>query len=174
MKKLFTIAACVLFFVGSAHGQKVTEGSLTFLKDVKKLDFVFDYQKSEMSKKTDKDKKYVGDVFTRDLNKEVKDKGFDFEAGSFPSSEYVAKVITIKLKPGYMAGPMTQPSKVTVEVVITNRKTSKVMAKILIKNACGSHYDFANTYGAETNRIGSSYGEAGEQLGKAIYKIMKK
>ena len=174
MRKVVVFALCVVFFIGFTQAQKVTEGSLDFLKNVTELDFVFDYKKTTMSSKTDKDKEHVQGVFLRDLNKEVGGKGYDFEAGYFPESEYVAKVITVKLDPGYMAGPMTKVSSVRVEIVITNRKTSKVVAKVYIKKANGSMYDFANTFGKETNRIGSSYGEAGEQLGKAFFKIIKK
>jgi len=174
MRKIVVFAACVVFFMGFIQAQKVTEGSLAFIKNVTELDFEFDYKKTAMSSKTDKDKEHVQGVFLRDLNKEVGGKGYDFEAGYFPESEYVAKVTTLKLNPGYMAGPMTKPSSVRMEIVVTERKTSKVVAKVYIKKAKGSIYDLVNTFGPETNRIGSSYGEAGEKFGKAICKIFKK
>ena len=56
MRKIVVFAVCVVFFMGFAQAQKVTEGSLDFIKNITELDFEFDYKKTAMSSKTDKDK----------------------------------------------------------------------------------------------------------------------
>jgi len=199
MRKLAVLAISLFVSASFAKAQKV-EGTLGFLKGKKELHIVFNYKGMMVKKQTEqqyvaenvqkknKEKKGKGDewrtewetksrehiqsVFIKDFNKETT--AYGFEGGNFPDAEYVATVKTIWLDPGYMAGPMTKPSIVTVEVVFTKKGSSAVLAKVTIKKAKGSIYDVGNTFGSDAHRIGSSYGEAGEKLGEAIAKVLKK
>ena len=198
MKKLVMMAVSLFVCVSVIKAQKV-EGNLDFLKKANELHVKFDYKGAMIKNQTEqqyiaenvksknKEKKGKGDewktewetttkdliheVFVKDLNKELAGKGI--EAGDFPDAEYVATVKVISLDPGYMAGPLTKPSIVTVEVTFTKKGSPKVLAKVTIKKAKGSAYDFGNTYGSDGRRIGSSYCEAGEKLGKTIKKVLK-
>ncbi|MDR2410244.1 MAG: hypothetical protein LBE13_19335 [Bacteroidales bacterium] len=198
-KKLF-VAICLFVSMSIVSAQKVTEGSLAFLKGVEELHFNFDYKGMMIKKQTEKqyvaeqvreknkdkkgegdewktswettDREYIQEIFLQDFNKEIT--GIGPEGGDFPNANYVATVKTIWLDPGYMAGPMTKISTVTVEVTITKTGSTKVLAKVLIKKAKGNYYDMANTYSTDARRIGSSYGEAGERLGKVIAKTINK
>lgn len=200
MKTTGLMAICLFVLMNGAQAQKVTGGSLNFLKEVQELHFKFEYKAMMVKKQTEqqyvaekvkeknKDKKGEGDewktawettdrehiqeTFLTDFNAELTAMGL--EGGDFPDADYVATVKTVWLDPGYMAGPMTKPSIVTVEIVFTKRTSSQVVAKVSISKAKGSLYDFGNTYGSDASRIGSAYGEAGEKLGKVIAKILKK
>jgi hypothetical protein len=179
--------------------QKVTEGSLAFLKGVEELHFNFVYKGMMVKKQTEQeyvseqvreknkdnkgegdewktawettDREYIQEVFLQNFNEEIA--GMGPEGGDFPNAGYEATVKTLWLDPGYMAGPLTKISTVTIEVTITKKGSSKVLAKILVKKAKGSFYDMANTYSTDARRIGSSYGEAGEKLGEAVAKVLK-
>jgi hypothetical protein len=200
MRKKLLAAICLCVSMNMLNAQKVTEGSLAFLKEVEELHFNFVYKGMMVKKQTEqqyvaeqvreknKDKKgegdewktawettdreYLQEVFLQNFNEEIK--GLGPEGGDFPNAEYVATVKTIWLDPGYMAGPMTKASTVTIEVTFTKKGSTKVLAKVLIKKAKGSYYDMANTYSTDARRIGSSYGEAGEKLGEAVAKVFKK
>ncbi|MDR1878623.1 MAG: hypothetical protein LBQ64_03545 [Bacteroidales bacterium] len=198
MKKVYLIAAGIVLS-SSVYAQKV-EGSLDFLKEVEELNIQFEYKGMMIKKQTEQqyvaeqvkeknkdqkgkgdewksawetsDRDYIQEVFLKDFNAEVAGMGID--GGDYPNSLYTATVRTVWLDPGYMAGPMTKPSVVTVEIVFTKQGSNKPIAKVRISKAKGSLYDFGNTYGSDARRIGSSYGEAGEKLGKVTAKILQK
>jgi hypothetical protein len=199
MRKITLMAICLIVFMSIVSAQKVTEGSLAFLKGVDELHFDFVYKGMMIKKQTEQqyvaeqvreknsdkkgegdewktawettDREYIQEVLIEDFNKELA--GIGPEGGYFPDAAYVATVKTIWLDPGYMAGPMTKISTVTVEVTFTKKGSTKVLAKVLIKKAKGNYYDMANTYSTDARRIGSSYGEAGEKLGEAVVKALK-
>jgi hypothetical protein len=200
MKKMTLLAISLLVSMSMVNAQKVTEGSLAFMKGIEELHFNFVYKGMMIKKQTEqqyvaeqvreknKDKKgegdewktawettdreYIQEVFLQNFNEQLA--GIGPEGGDFPNAQYEATVKTVWLDPGYMAGPMTKPSIVTVEVTITKKGSNKVLAKVLINKAKGSLYDMANTYSTDARRIGSSYGEAGEKLGEAVTKSLKK
>ena len=199
MKKLVLLAVCLCVSVGFVKAQKV-EGTLSFLKQCEELNVVFDYKGMMIKKQTEKEyvaekvkeknkeKKGQGDewktewetttrdfiqsAFLKDFNAEFA--GMGLEAGEFPEAEYVATVKTTWLDPGFMAGPMSKPSSVSVEVVFKKKNSSTVLAKVTINKAKGSLYDFGNLYAGDERRIGSSYGEAAQDLGKLVAKTLKK
>jgi hypothetical protein len=200
MRKKLLLAISLFVMMSLVSAQKVTEGSLAFLKGVEELHFNFDYKGMMIKKQTEQeyvaeqvreknedekgkgdewkiewettDREYIQEVFIEDFNKEIA--GMGLEGGNFPNADYVATVKTVWLDPGYMAGPMTKASTVTVEVILTKKGSTKALAKVFIKNARGSYSDMANTYSTDARRIGSSYGEAGEKLGEAIAKVLNK
>jgi hypothetical protein len=200
MKRILLVAICLIVAMNISEAQKVTEGSLAFLKGVEELHFDFTYNGMMVKKQTEqeyvaeqvqeknKDKKgegdewktawettdreYIQDVFIENFNKEIA--GMGVEGGYFPDAEYVATIKTTWLDPGYMAGPMTKVSSVSVEVTFTKKTSAKTLAKVVITKAKGSFYDVGNTFSTDARRIGSSYGEAGETLGEAIAKVIGK
>ncbi|MDR0363413.1 MAG: hypothetical protein LBH92_00075 [Bacteroidales bacterium] len=172
MKKVYLMAICLFISITCIQAQKVT-GSLNFLKEVEKLHFQFEH-KQPMTEKEDEEKEYVQNVFLKDFNAETVGKGLSLEGGYFPDAEYIATVKTLWLEPGYIAGPFTKPAEVTVEIVITKSGSSKELSRILVKQAKGSLSDVTHTYATEARRIASSYGEAGEKLGKKVAKALKK
>ena len=199
MRKLSLLAVCLFVSASVAKAQKV-EGTLDFLGGCNELHFVFEYNGMMVKKQTEqqyvaetvkeknKEKKgkgnewktewetttreYIQSVFVKDFNQEISE--MKFYGGEYPNAKYIATVKTIWLDPGYMAGPMTKPSIVTIVVTFTKTGSSATLATVTIKKAKGSIYDFGNTFGTDAHRIGSSYGEAGELLGKAVKKVLKK
>jgi hypothetical protein len=201
MKKI-TLTAISLFIsmttMGIVSAQKVTEGSLAFLKGVDELHFNFVYKGMMIKKQTEQqyiaeqvqkknqeeegkgdewkiawettEREYIQEVFIEDFNKEIA--GIGPEGGNFPNAAYVATIETIELDPGDMGSPI-KPSFVTVEITLTRKGSTKVLAKILISKAKGSLSNTVDTFSTDILLIGSSYGEAGGKLGEVIVKSFK-
>ncbi len=199
MKKVILLAACAFLSVSGLKAQKLVEGSLAFLKNEKQINLVFDYTDMKVDgdpgkeyvddqvKDKNKDKSGSGDEwkkkwettyrtdffqerFIKDFNKETKG---SIEAGYFQDAKYQATVKTIDMDPGFYGGVVQKVAWVTLEVTLTEKGSSAVLAKIQIKKAAGSQYDMGSMPVFEL-RIASAYGEAGENLAEFIVKQLKK
>jgi len=200
-KTVFVIVIALLTMLNvDAQKVKIESGNLAFLKGQTKINFNFDYSvmkvdsKSEKAyveeqvKSKNKEKKGSGDEWKTDWETSYRTDFFqkkvieDFntvtesialEGGYFEDAPYTVTIKTTVIDPGVSAGPFTRPSMVSVEVIFSKTNSTDVLAKIAIEEAKSGNYDMANKF-YDIGRIASAFGEAGENLGDAVIKALKK
>jgi hypothetical protein len=180
-----------------AQAQKVTKGSLQFLKGETALKIAFDYDGMKVNGKTEQ--AYVDAEVSARNRKEagsgdrwkteweaLPDEYFQppvieyfnqkmegaITAATDAEANYLATVKTVQLTTGYMAGPMSKPAIVTVQVVFTRTGSSEPLATVEIKNARTNGFNVAK-YVLAGERIGSAYGYVGQNLAIAVLRVIK-
>jgi hypothetical protein len=201
-KKSFSIlnsAFCIflMFFVLNVQAQKVTQGSLKFLKGETTLKIAFDYSAMKVNGKTEQ--AYVEAEVTAKNNKEAgSGDQWKTEWEAIPAryfepavvdyfnqktdgtitvaldadANYLATVKTLQLTTGYMAGPMSKPAVVTVQVVFTKVGSSEALATVEVKNARTNGFNLSK-YVLLGERVGSAYSYVGQNLALAVLKAVK-
>ncbi|KIA98098.1 MULTISPECIES: hypothetical protein [unclassified Flavobacterium] len=197
MKKLI-VAFLFLSFAMSAQDMKVVSGDFKFLKDQKEINTEFDYSNFTMMKenkpeaqyveehKVDLDKKAKGNgnlwykrwVVAKEqiwtpkfleignivLSKAGKD--VNFQEGL--NTPYTLIVQTVWIYPGWDAGIMKQPAKVTTNLkFVETANKSNVLLEIKSEEAPGDQW--GNNFNNET-RIGEGYAKTAKSLSKMILK----
>ncbi len=156
MKKFFLLLVCFLCTV-NLTSQTITQGDLTFLKDVSMLDFSFDFTEASiigMSEsefavyETDWDEdrpRYTGRFF-EGLEGKLKSKLF---VGSYPDAPYkaVMKVLNIQRK-----------GTIQSLIIFTAKDSDEVLCIINLTGEGG-------TFGTHLNLIGDGMEASGEKLG---------
>ena len=199
MKKLlFTVLVSATTFA-FAQSMRVESGDFKFLKGQKEFNVKFDFKDATFYKeKMDEEdfiNKRVGEIskdkgeaeagrwlkdweyskkesfqdkFLASLNKGGDRKG---KAGS--SAPYTLIVKTVWIYPGWFAGVMNQPAKVSTDLVFVEAKNPKnVLLTISSENAPGD----GGFIGVANNndRIAEGYAKTGKSLAKMIAKGAKK
>ncbi|KIC03211.1 hypothetical protein OA88_04710 [Flavobacterium sp. JRM] len=197
MKKLI-VAFLFLSFAMSAQDMKVVSRDFKFLKDQKEINTEFDYSNFTMMKenkpeaqyveehKVDLDKKAKGNgnlwykrwVIAKEqiwtpkfleignivLSKAGKD--VNFQEGL--NTPYTLIVQTVWIYPGWDAGIMKQPAKVTTNLkFVETANKSNVLLEIKSEEAPGDQW--GNNFNNET-RIGEGYAKTAKSLSKMILK----
>jgi hypothetical protein len=197
MKKISLIVGCMMFLTIGVQAQKVTQGSLNFLKGETTLKFAFDYASVTVNGKPEqayvdaevaaKNKKEAGtgdqwknewesareeyyqpkviEYFNQKMDGKI-------EGGLNADANYQALVRTTQLSPGYMAGPMSKPAVVTVEIIFTKTGSDEVLAKVEVRNAKTNGFDLSK-YAILGQRIGSAYSYVGQNLAVVVAKAIK-
>ncbi|MCR4032674.1 MULTISPECIES: hypothetical protein [Flavobacterium] len=200
MKKLI-IACLLLSGAAFAQDMDVVQGNFDFLKDQKEVNVIFDYSDFTMMKekmpeaqyvqehKADLDKKAKGNgniwekkwIAAREniwtpkfleianivLTKEKKD--LNFQEGL--KTPYTLIVKTVWLFPGWDAGIMKQPAKVTTNLkFVDSNNKSNVFLEITSDEAPGDQWgsNFSNE-----SRLGEGYAKTAKSMSKLIIKKMK-
>ena len=200
MKKLI-IACLLLSGAAFAQDMDVVQGNFDFLKNQKEVNVIFDYSDFTMMKekmpeaqyvqehKADLDKKAKGNgniwekkwIAAREniwtpkfleianivLTKEKKD--LNFQEGL--KTPYTLIVKTVWLFPGWDAGIMKQPAKVTTNLkFVDSNNKSNVLLEITSDEAPGDQWgsNFSNE-----SRLGEGYAKTAKSMSKLIIKKMK-
>ncbi|MBB4800755.1 hypothetical protein HNP37_000794 [Flavobacterium nitrogenifigens] len=200
MKKLI-IACFFISGVIFAQDMNVVQGNFDFLKDQKEVNVIFDYSDFTMMKekmpeaqyvqehKADLDKKAKGNgniwekkwIAAKDqiwtpkfleiantvLTKEKKD--LNFQEGL--KTPYTLIVKTVWLFPGWDAGIMKQPAKVTTNLkFVDSANKSNVLLEITSDEAPGDQWgsNFSNE-----SRLGEGYAKTAKSMSKLIIKKTK-
>ncbi|MDA6069307.1 hypothetical protein NJT12_06715 [Flavobacterium sp. AC] len=197
MKRLI-FALFLISGVAFAQDMKVVQGNFDFLKDQKEINTQFDYSNFTMMKenkseaqyieehKADLDKKAKGNgnlwekrwVVSKDqiwtpkfleignivLSKAKKD--LNFQEGL--NTPYTLIVQTVWIYPGWDAGIMKQPAKVTTNLkFVETANKSNVLLEITSEESPGDQWgsNFSNE-----SRIGEGYAKTAKSLSKMIIK----
>lgn len=200
MKKLI-IACLLISGAAFAQDMNVVQGNFDFLKDQKEVNVVFDYSDFTMMKekmteaqyvqehKADLDKKAKGngniwekkwiaareqiwtpkflEIANTVLTKEKKD--LNFQEGL--KTPYTLIVKTVWLFPGWDAGIMKQPAKVTTNLkFVDSSNKSNVLLEITSDEAPGDQWgsNFSNE-----SRLGEGYAKTAKSMSKLIIKKLK-
>jgi len=193
MKKIILLFAASFLMLSFTHAQKikVTDGDLSFLKDLAELSVVFEYpddiKVGKMSQEDFIDKKVA--------EKEEKEAGtgeawkeayfadrtdhyepmfielFDKYTGDLyiqqddPDYKYTMIVKTTFMEPGYNVGISSKKAAIDLEIsFIETANPENVLGTISLKKSPGTaHYD-------QGLRVGESYAKAGKELGKYLEK----
>ncbi len=197
MKKLIIVFSFISG-VASAQDINVLQGDFAFLKDQKEVNVEFDYSNFTMMKenkpeaqyveehKADLDKKAKGNgniwekkwIAAKDmiwtpkfleianivLTKEKKDLNFQEKL----NTPYTLIVSTVWIYPGWDAGIMKQPAKVTTNLkFVETANKSNVLLEISSIDAPGDQW--GNNFSNES-RIGEGYAKTAKTLSKLIAK----
>lgn len=198
MKKIIVLLSVLLTAAGvSAQKMSVEQGDFKFLKDVKSVNVKFAYDNVKLFKENKTEQQYIeertaelnaknagtGDTWAKKwegakesiwepnfmdlLAKTVTaKKGTVFTQGK--DAPYTLTVDAVWLYPGWDAGVMKQPAKVTTLLTFTETANpSKVLLKIKSENAPGDQWgsNFSNE-----SRIGEGFEKTAKTLGNRIIK----
>ncbi|WP_303316760.1 hypothetical protein Q4Q34_08115 [Flavivirga abyssicola] len=177
---------------------KVVSGGFDFIKDQKQINVEFVYDNMKIFKKNLTNDEYVKErsedleskgkgkgkawkkkwessrtiiyapkfleLMNRDLHEK---KGMSFEEG-LSDAKYTLVVETVWIYPGWNAGVMRQPAKVsTLLKFVETANRDNVVLEITAKNAPGNR--FGGTFSNE-DRLGEGYAKTGKTLSKLIMK----
>ncbi|MCD0469504.1 hypothetical protein [Flavobacterium sp. JAS] len=197
MKKL-AFALLLISGAVSAQDMNVIQGNFDFLKDQKEINIEFDYSNFTMMKEKKSEAQYVeehkaeldkkakgngniwqkkwvsakeqiwtpkfleiGNVVLSKAGKEV-----NFQEGL--NTPYTLIVQTVWIYPGWDAGIMKQPAKVTTNLkFVETANKSKVLLEITSEDAPGDQW--GNNFSNES-RIGEGYAKTAKSLSKMILK----
>ncbi|GHT23284.1 hypothetical protein FACS189430_06310 [Bacteroidia bacterium] len=197
MKNLSLMVIGSMLLTLSVHAQKVTQGSLKFLKGETALNFAFDYSNLKVNGKPEqayidaevaaKNAKEAGngDLWQKEWvsarEEYYQPKVIDYfnqhlkgaiVGGQDIEANYTATVRTLQTVPGYMAGPYSKAAVVTAEIIFTKTGSNEVLAIVLVKNAKTNGFDLSK-FVLLGQRIGSAYGYVGQNLAMAVLKAVK-
>jgi hypothetical protein len=191
---VFSLLICLPISSFAGKKAKVTEGSLTQLKGVKKMNIQFQYEGLTIGKAEIPNEEYVNNR-KEELNKKESGKGTTWarawendrtrrfepgfrdyfnraesgiRVGAFPEEKYTMIFKTTNLEPGYNVGVSRKNALVSGEAwIVETANPTNVICKIQVKNAPGNMggFDFDNG-----ERIRMAYGYAGNLIGKLVKK----
>jgi hypothetical protein len=199
MKKLLLVFLIFLTGVVYAQKMKVISGNFDFLKGEKELDLQMDYSHIKFYKENMDEAAYIAkqekdiqkankspeefeawkkdweyskntqfvDKFLASMNKNTDIK----TSVDNPSAKYTLLVETVWIYPGWFAGVMNQPSKLsTVLKFVEKSDPSNVLLEIESKNAPGDNF-----VGLPNNndRISEGYAKTAKTLARMIEKKIK-
>lgn len=182
----------------SAQKMTVEEGDFKFLKDAKAVNLIFRYDQMKLLKENKSEKQYIeertaelnaknagtGDSWAKKwdgakesvwepnfmdlLAKTVTAKKGTVFGENRKDAPYTLTVDAIWLYPGWDAGVMKQPAKVTTLLTFTETgNPSKVLLRIKSENAPGDQW--GSNFSNET-RIGEGFEKTAKTLGNRILK----
>ena len=194
MKKIAVF--CAVFFVMATfncYAQRLTEGSLDFLKGQERVHVVLNFDNAMLQGKTQEAyldivseewregwEEAKSSVFMERLLEHLNKNVNGFQFGNYPDAQYQATVhvLTVRRRaPGqHLEGPGVR--NVTSEVVFTKTGDSNSLAKITRINTDSrtsglSAFTPVGVAGSNTYLTGVAFGYAGQSLGKFIEKRIK-
>ncbi|NNE78143.1 MAG: hypothetical protein HKN31_13855 [Pricia sp.] len=198
MKNYFTLLLCLVCFTALAQKMKLKEGGFDFLKGQTEVNIQFVYDNMTLLKKNLSEEQYIKEhsaeldektkgkgktweknwAAARDLIWEPKftelmnryfyeDHGINF-GQDLPDADYTLLVDTVWLYPGWDAGVMKQPAKVTTNLkFVETADKNNVLAEVTSKDAPGNQWgsSFSNE-----DRLGEGYAKTGKSFAKLILK----
>lgn len=199
MKKLVLLLFVTMTTLASAQKMKVTSGDFKFLKGEKELNLVMDYSNVKFYKENMDETAYIQkrekDILDSDKDKtEVEKWKKDWEysksttfvdkflasmnknsslntAENNTTAKYTLIVETVWIYPGWYAGVMAQPSKVsTVLKFVETANPNIVLLEITSNKAPGDNFvGVANN----NDRIAEGYAKTAKSLAKMLRKKVK-
>lgn len=198
MKKHLTLILIFLCTIMAAQKMKITAGNFDFIKSQKEINVEFVYDNMQLLKKNLSEEQYIKEhsaeleekskkkgktwekkwaaakeliwqpKFLELMNRRLyDDHGVNFEE-ELADAKYTLIVETVWIYPGWDAGIMKQPAKVTtlLKFVETANRTV-VMTEITSQNAPGDQW--GNNFSNE-DRLGEGYAKTGKSFSKLILK----
>lgn len=200
MKKLFLLGLIAVSTLGIAQKLKIEKGDLSFLKGQSIVNVVFDYSDLKLLKDNMTETQYIekhsaelnakvdgnGDSWKKqwETSKEniwkpkflsiantvlTKEKNpLRFKEGV--DSPYTLEVKVRWIYPGWDAGIMKQPAKVSTQLIFIDSQTKNVVCEISSQEAPGDQWgnNFSNEY-----RVGEGFAKTGKSLSQKIVKEVK-
>jgi len=198
MKKQITLVFLFVFMGLSAQKMKIKTGNFDFLKEQQEINVVFEYAHMKLLKKNLSETQYITEhaaeleektkgkgenwkkqwaaareliwqpKFLELMNRYfLKDHNINFAEG-LSEAKYTLIVETVWLYPGWDAGVMKQPAKVTtlLKFVETANKDN-VLVEVTSQNAPGDQWgsSFSNE-----DRLGEGYAKTGKSFARLILK----
>lgn len=198
MKKQITLVFLFVFMGLSAQKMKIKTGNFDFLKEQQEINVVFEYGQMKLLKKNLSETQYItehaaeleektkgkGETWKKQwaaareliwqpkflelMNRYfLKDHNINFAEG-LSEAKYTLIVETVWLYPGWDAGVMKQPAKVTtlLKFVETANKDN-VLVEVTSQNAPGDQWgsSFSNE-----DRLGEGYAKTGKSFARLILK----
>ncbi len=198
MKKQITLVFLFVFMGLSAQKMKIKTGNFDFLKEQQEINVVFEYGHMKLLKKNLSETQYItehaaeleektkgkGETWKKQwaaareliwqpkflelMNRYfLKDHNINFAEG-LSEAKYTLIVETVWLYPGWDAGVMKQPAKVTtlLKFVETANKDN-VLVEVTSQNAPGDQWgsSFSNE-----DRLGEGYAKTGKSFARLILK----
>lgn len=198
MKKYFTLFLVIACTSVYAQKIKVAQGGFDFIAGQKEVNVEFDYSNMKLLKDNFTNEQYLtkrsaeleekargkgktwekawnssreliwNPKFLELMNKYLgKDKDMYF-AEDLSDTKYTLIVETVWLYPGWDAGIMKQPAKVTTNLkFVETSNRDNILLEVSSKNAPGDQY--GNNYSNES-RVGEGYAKTAKTLAKLILK----
>ncbi|NHF60582.1 hypothetical protein FK220_014600 [Flavobacteriaceae bacterium TP-CH-4] len=198
MKKLITLCTFLACFAVQAQKMKVEQGGFDFIKGQKEINVEFVYDNMRLMKDNLTNEEYVTNrsadleekargkgktwekawessptliwqpKFLELINKYLGNEQDIYFAEDLSDTPYTLIVETVWLYPGWDAGIMKQPAKVTTNLkfVETSNKDT-ILLEVSSKNAPGDQW--GNNYSNES-RVGEGYAKTAKSLAKLISK----
>jgi hypothetical protein len=198
MKKYFTLLALCICTATFAQKMKIKTGGFDFLIDQKEVNVAFVYDNMTLLKKNLPEEQYLiehsaeleekspgkGETWqkswaaARELTWQPKflelmnryfydDHGIVFKEG-LSNAKYTLIVETVWLYPGWDAGVMKQPAKVTTNLkFVATASKDTILVEVTSENAPGDQWgsSFSNE-----DRLGEGYAKTGKSFAKLILK----
>lgn len=198
MKKYLTLIVLFIGVACFAQKMKIEQGNFDFITDQKDVNVEFVYDNMKLLKENYTNEEYIAKrsadleekargkgktwekkwnsspeliwnpKFLELMNKYMtKDTDVYFEEG-LTDAKYTLIVETVWLYPGWDAGIMKQPAKVTTSLrFVETANKDNVLAEVSSKNAPGDQW--GNNYSNES-RVGEGYAKTAKSLAKLITK----
>lgn len=200
MKKIMLIMLIAISAAAMAQKFKIKTGDLKFLKGVETVNVVFDYSGMKLLKENYTEEQYIpkrmeelnkkvagsGDIWKKQwdrskeelwnpkfmtiFNKTAEKEGVNTRLKENTKSTYTLKVVTKWIFPGWDAGIMKQPAKVTTQLIFMETATQKVLCDIDSEEAPGDQW--GSNFNNET-RVGEGFAKTGKTLAQKISKEVK-
>ena len=201
MKKILMLTLLVTSSLTMAQKTKIKSGDFKFLAGVNEVNVEFDYSNLKLMKENLTEEQYVanrttelnekkgvGDIWKKKWqgSKEMiwnpkflelinvvssKEKTNISFQENLSSAKYTLIVEVVWIYPGWDAGVMKQPAKVTTNLkIVETENRSNVLVVMSSENAPGDQW--GNNYSNE-NRIGEGFAKTAKTLAKIIAKQIK-
>ena len=198
MKKYFTVFLAIVCSSVYAQKIKVEQGGFDFIANQKEVNVEFDFSNMTLLKENYTNEEYVtkrsADLeekargkgktwekawdssreliwkpkFLELMNKYVENKEGVYFAEELSDTKYTLIVETVWIYPGWDAGIMKQPAKVTTNLkFVETANKDNILLEVSSKNAPGDQY--GNNYSNES-RVGEGYAKTGKSFAKLILK----
>jgi hypothetical protein len=198
MKKYFTVFLAIVCSSVYAQKIKVELGGFDFIAGQKEINVEFDFSNMTLLKENYTNEEYVtkrsADLeekargkgktwekawdssreliwkpkFLELMNKYVEKKEGVYFAEELSDTQYTLIVETVWIYPGWDAGIMKQPAKVTTNLkFVETANKDNILLEVSSKNAPGDQY--GNNYSNES-RVGEGYAKTGKSFAKLILK----
>lgn len=198
MKKYFTVFLAIVCSSVYAQKINIEQGGFDFIANQKEVNVEFDFSNMTLLKENYTNEEYVtkrsADLeekargkgktwekawdssreliwkpkFLELMNKYVEKKEGVYFAEELSDTKYTLIVETVWIYPGWDAGIMKQPAKVTTNLkFVETANKDNILLEVSSKNAPGDQY--GNNYSNES-RVGEGYAKTGKSFAKLILK----
>ena len=200
MKKLFLLVLFAVSISAFAQKFKIQSGDAKFLKGTEVVNVIFDYSEMKLMKKNYTEEEYIpkrveelnkktegaGDLWKKQwerskeelwnpkfimlFNKVLSKENINTKLKENAQSPYTLVVKVKWIYPGWDAGIMKQPAKVTTQLTFIETDSKKVVCDIESTDAPGDQW--GSNFNNET-RVGEGFAKTGKTLAQRIERDVK-
>ncbi|WP_080777025.1 hypothetical protein [Chryseobacterium phocaeense] len=200
MKKLLLLMLVAISTIAMAQKFKIQSGDAKFLKGTETVNVVFDYSGMKLLKENYTEAEYIprrieelnkktagsGDIWKKQwerskeelwnpkfitiFNKVLTKEGINTKLQENAKSPYTLVVKVKWVYPGWDAGIMKQPAKVTTQLTFMDSSSKKVLFDVESIDAPGDQW--GSNFNNET-RVGEGFAKTGKTLAQKIEKDLK-